>query len=184
MELELKRNAFHLVLGCILAVVVLTIEKEYSLYLFAFSLIIGYALSERIMQGKRVFFLEPFLDNFEREEERPGKGALHFFIGAFISLVFFPKEIVFISILILAFDDSFSTVFGQIYGRIKIKKAKTFEGFLAGFGACLVVTRFFVPLHVALIACFIAAVVELYSFLDDNITIPVSTSLIIYILTL
>ncbi|MEM0372726.1 MAG: hypothetical protein QXO69_02730 [archaeon] len=182
--LELKRNAFHLALGCALALMILSIEKTYSLVIFAAAIILGMILSELIVRGKKISVLDFFIRHFERENVRPGNGVLHFLTGAFISLAFFPKETVFVAVLILAFVDSFSTVFGTCYGRIKIRKNKTLEGFLAGFASCFIVTSFFIPLHVALVACLVASVVELYAFLDDNVLIPVATSLIIYLFAL
>jgi dolichol kinase len=115
---------------------------------------------------------------------KPGQGTLTFVLGSFIALVFFEPNIVFLSVLILAFADSFSTIVGRAIGVIKIYNGKTLEGFFGGFLASLFIVLPYLNVYVAVVACLVASLTELLSPVDDNIVIPPLSSLIIYIMTL
>ena len=107
---------------------------------------------------------------------------IHFLAGGFIALIFFESEIAFISMLVLALADSFSTMVGMAVGRIKIYKGRTLEGSLAGFLAAFVVCILYLPMFMAFIACAVGSLVELFSPVDDNIMIPPVVSIVLFIL--
>jgi len=184
MRKETERQIFHLVLGTLLASIILLLGKFYSLVLFGILLIVGIFLSELLNKGIKVQPFHWFVQRLEREKVRPGRGTLTFVLGSFIALVFFEPRTVFLSVLILAFADSFSTIVGKGIGAIKIYNGKTLEGFAGGFLASLFVVIPYLSMPVALVACFIASLTELLSPVDDNIIIPPLSSLIIYIMTL
>jgi len=184
MRKETERQIFHLVLGTLLACIILLLGKFYSLALFGVLLVIGIFLSELLHKGVRV---QPFywlIRRLERDGVKPGQGTLTFVLGSFIALVFFEPNIVFISILILAFADSFSTIIGRGFGRIKIYNKKTVEGFLGGFLASFLVTMLYLDVLVGFAVCMVASLTELLSPVDDNIVIPPLSSLIIYMMAL
>jgi len=184
MRKETERQIFHLVLGTLFASLILLLGKFYSLALFGTLIVIGVFLSELLHKGIRVEPFHWFVRRLERKKVRPGQGTLTFVLGSFIALVFFEPNIVFLSVLILAFADSFSTLVGRGIGVIKIYNGKTLEGFLGGFLASLFVVLPYLNAYVAIAVCLVASLTELLSPVDDNIVIPPLSSLIIYMMTL
>ena len=184
MRKEMERQIFHLVLGTLLACLILLLGKFYSLALFGALLVAGIFLSELLHKGVKVQPFHWLIRRLEREGVRPGQGTLTLVLGSFIALVFFEPHIVFVSVLILAFADSFSTIVGRGFGRIRIYNKKTIEGFLGGFLASFFVTLLYLDVLVGLTVCLVASLTELLSPVDDNIIIPPLSSLIIYMMTL
>ncbi len=183
MEKELRRNVFHLLFGIFFALIVLKLQHEIALILLALLIIIATLLSEAALRGKKLGVLRWFLRVFEREKVRPGLGVINFLIGSFLSLVFFSSQIAFLSILVLAFNDSFSTVVGIAFGRHKIKGKKTLEGSIGGFLGTVLIMAFFIPsIWEVLLISLTATVIELFSILDDNLIIPPTISLLIKII--
>ena len=123
-----------------------------------------------------------FIKKFERDNVRPGLGVINFLMGIFISLVFFEPKVVFIGVLALAFNDSFSTIVGVGFGKHKIRGKKTLEGSIGGFLGTLIITLFFLSWQMALIVAFAATLIELFAVLDDNMLIPPIVSLLITII--
>lgn len=179
MHLEIGRNSVHLIFGIVLAFCILLFESDLVLPILAALIVLGLLVSEFSRRNVRFPVVQWFLDAFERKGVRPGKGVLAFFAGAFIALLFFSRGIVFVSILILSFCDSFSAMIG-VFGRHRIYKKKTLEGFLAGFIAALIACVFLMPAQLAIILCFAAAVIELFAPIDDNLLMPPLVSLIMY----
>ena len=184
MRKETERQVVHLVLGTLLASVILLLGKFYSLVLLGTLIVAGIFLSELLNKGIRVEPFHWFVKRLEREKVRPGQGTLTFVLGPFIALVFFEPNIVFLSVLILAFADSFSTIVGKGIGTIKVYNGKTLEGFIGGFLASLFVVIPYLSMPAALVSCLVASLTELLSPVDDNIVIPPLSSLIIYMMTL
>ena len=184
MRKETERQVVHLVLGTLLASVILLLGKFYSLVLLGTLIVAGIFISELLHKGIRVEPFHWFVRRMEREKVRPGQGTLTFVLGPFIALVFFEPNIVFLSVLILAFADSFSTIVGKGIGTIKVYNGKTLEGFLGGFLASLFVVLPYLNAYVAVTVCLVASLTELLSPVDDNIVIPPLSSLIIYMMTL
>ena len=132
---------------------------------------------------------------FERKkdiERFPGKGMIFYLIGSFISLLLFPKEVAMASILVLAFGDSISHIYGLHYGRIKhpLSKTKFFEGTIAGFIAGFLGALAFLPLNEAFFASLAAMIVEAIEIkigteqVDDNLIIPVVAGTVVWAIRL
>jgi dolichol kinase len=133
-----------------------------------------------------------FLDVFERDHDRqkiPGRGLIFFLLGSFLAVVFFSLEIAVASILILAFGDSVSHVFGRHFGQIKtpFHPKKFLEGSLFGIILSAIAAGFFVPLAEALVASTVAMILEFPTIrisghrLDDNLLIPLSAGVVLTI---
>ncbi|GEM_PF-593473 len=167
---EIKRQAFHLVFGVFLAFFILYLGRDVSLTLLATGIMLSVYVS-RLSKKQRVPVISWFLETFERKHASPGGGLITACIGGFISLALFGAFAAFVSILLLAYVDSFSTVIGKSYGRTKLLGKKTLEGFVGGMIAGFFIASIFLPGHIAAVAAFVAAVVELLPG-DDNISIP------------
>ena len=105
-------------------------------------------------------------------------------VGVILSLVFFSELIACVVIVILAFADSFATIVGKFYGRVKIpyNRKKSVEGSVAFFVTALICAVFFLPLKTALIASFVSCIIETIPFKFDNISIPLGTGLFLGLL--
>ena len=191
-SLEWDRQLFHLFLG--IAIVALLklgfIDKEIILIAIIIGFILSY-LSKKI----RIPLVYDLLEIFEREEELkkfPGKGTIFYFIGVYIALLLFSKEIAMASIMILALGDSVSHLYGLHYGKIKhpLSKTKFLEGTIAGFIAGFIGALIFLPWLESLLASLAAMAVEAIEIkigaeqVDDNLIVPVVAGAIVWLVRL
>ena len=104
-------------------------------------------------------------------------------LGIVITLLLFPKIIAYVVIMILAFSDSIATMAGRYYGRYRIpyNRMKSVEGSLAFFVSAFVCSIFFIPLKAALLAAFVSCIIESLPLRFDNLTIPLGTGLILWL---
>ncbi len=189
---EWDRQLFHLFLG--IAIVALLklgfIDKEIILIAIIIGFILSY-LSKKI----RIPLVYDLLEIFEREEELkkfPGKGTIFYFIGVYIALLLFSKEIAMASIMILALGDSVSHLYGLHYGKIKhpLSKTKFLEGTIAGFIAGFIGALIFLPWLESLLASLAAMAVEAIEIkigaeqVDDNLIVPVVAGAIVWLVRL
>ena len=180
-EFEFNRQAFHMLLGLIMVLLLRygLINDNMILILILAGFILSF-LSAKI----KIPFIYALLQKFERKkdlEKFPGKGIIFYFIGIYISLLLFPKEIAMASIMILALGDSVSHLYGLHYGKIKhpLSNTKFFEGTIAGFIAGFLGAWIFLPWLEAFFASLAAMAVEAIEIkigaeqVDDNLIIPI-----------
>ncbi|MCF7886017.1 MAG: hypothetical protein K9M80_05950 [Candidatus Marinimicrobia bacterium] len=114
-------------------------------------------------------------------------GATYVFLGAFLSIFFFPKEIAIIVLLFLTVGDPSACLVGLSIGQIKLPGSdKTLEGSLAFILTGLLVT-FWIPgvnLELKIIGVLLAALIEYLPFrsFDDNLMIPLMTGTLMMII--
>lgn len=191
-RLEIRRQLFHLFLGIAMVALLMYdfIDKNIVLTLA----IIGLALS-LISKKARIPVIYNFLEIFERKkdfEKFPGKGIIFYFTGVYISLLFFEKEIAMASIMVLAFGDSISHLYGLHYGKTKnpLSKTKFLEGTAAGFAAGFIGAFVFLPWHEAFFASLAAMAVESIEIkigaqqVDDNLIIPFIAGAVVWLIRL
>ncbi len=189
-EFEFNRQIFHMFLG--LTIVLLLrygfINNNTILILILTGFILSF-LSTKI----KIPVIYSLLQKFERNKDIkrfPGKGIIFYFIGAYLSLILFPKEIAMASIMILALGDSVSHLYGLHYGRIKhpLSSTKFFEGTIAGFVAGFIGALIFLPLLEAFLASLAAMAVEAIEIkigaeqVDDNLIMPVAAGIAVLII--
>ncbi len=119
-------------------------------------------------------------------------GTTYLITGTILVAMLFPKSIVAISLLFLAFADPIASYVGIRYGKDKIFGHKSVQGFIAAFVVCGVLTYTFLYLNnvseyiliVSLLSGLVGALAELIPVakLDDNFTMPVLSSLGLYII--
>lgn len=177
---EFRRQMFHILLG-VLIVMLLMYGFIGSNAVFA-AIIIGAALSYLSLKA-RIPLINGLLEKFERKNELkkfPGKGAIFYLVGVYISLFLFPKDVAMASIMVLALGDSISHLFGLHFGRIKnpLSKTKFIEGAIAGFLAGFAGALVFLPWHEAFFASLAAMTAEAVEIkigagqVDDNLIVP------------
>jgi len=191
-NLELRRQIFHWIFGVVIVILLMYgfIDKWILLYLIIIGLIVSF-----LSRKTKIPIIYWFLENFERPEEMkrfPGKGVITYLIGAFLVTLFFPLEIAMASILILAFGDSVSHIFGISYGKRKhlLNDKKFIEGSIAGLVAAFIGALVFLPWFEALAAAFFAMLAEAYEIrigkgqVNDNIVIPLVAAIVVTVVRL
>lgn len=135
-----------------------------------------------------------FLQQFDKEEDikkSPGKGALNFFAGSLLALTLFDKNLALAAIMILTLGDSLGYLVGKHYGKTKhpLNNKKLLEGTIIGIIVSFVGAAIFLTYIEALIAATIAITIEAIEIklnkefiLDDNLTIPLVSGLVVTIL--
>ncbi|CAN5537233.1 dolichol kinase [soil metagenome] len=119
-----------------------------------------------------------------KHESNSLSGLSYLLLGAMILLAFFPRHIINLSLLFLAFGDPLASYVGIRFGRDRILGNKTLQGTLAAFFACAGIAGVYYYLNgimterlliVAPISGLIGAATELIPIwkLDDNLTCPV-----------
>jgi phytol kinase len=171
---EFLRKSIHLIFGLGVAFLMKSLDRDILLTVLSIAILTGFLISDAAARGYRFYFISPILDLVDRNEALPGKGALFFLLSALVTLILFPVQIAFLSILALTLVDGVATIAGRTWGRTRILKGKTLEGSLAGATlSFLAFSLFLPPIHAMLLAIF-ASAVELLSPVDDNLVIPVT----------
>jgi dolichol kinase len=117
-------------------------------------------------------------------------GATYVFISALICIIIFPKVLFLTAFSILIISDSVAALIGRKYGRHKFL-SKSLEGTLAFFISAIVVVLFTPKVQgllteylIGIAAAAIGAMIEniSFGFADDNLAIPISIGVSMWIL--
>ena len=120
----------------------------------------------------------------EAEVKMKFSGITLFLIGAFITTLFFHRDIAILAMVFAAVGDNFAVLFGIPFGRRKIFREKSIEGTIACLATSFIVGLIFMPfLNVNFIlvifGALAATIAELFSGIYDNITMAPLAALII-----
>jgi dolichol kinase len=180
---EYLRKIAHLLIGLLIAGIIWIFPKDLAGIIIGVSLLTGLCLIDLSMKNRRIPGITELLGLLERDTAFPGKGALFFVTGSFITLVLFPSPIAAISVAVLAVLDSCTAIFGTRFGRHRIYNGKTFEGFFAGIAVTAAFLLFAIAPAQALIIALVAGTIELVSPIDDNLVIPPVVAFLLYLNT-
>lgn len=158
------------------------IREDIALYTFIAVIFVGVIIADAIDRGIRVPLFSYLIGKLERDGVFPGKGTIFFFISTLFCLAFFGAGITIIAIVMLSVLDSVTTIAGVNFGRKKIWGDKSIEGTACGIGAAFVVMLFFTAPLNAVILSVAAGITELISPVDDNLTIPLVTCILLWFL--
>ncbi|MFZ1518506.1 MAG: dolichol kinase, partial [Ignavibacteriaceae bacterium] len=109
---------------------------------------------------------------------------------ALLCALIFPKVIFVTAFSILIISDTMAALIGRKFGKIKFLR-KSFEGTLSFFISASIVVLFtpkvdnlLLEYIIGIVAAFVGAIVEniSYGFADDNLSIPVSVGLTMWLL--
>lgn len=179
---EIGRQIMHLAVGLGMAITYYyDILSPFAVFL---GIIIG-GLASFLCKRTHLPIFSFFLDHYEREEQKhqfPGRGMIFYFVGVLLVMQLFPKDIALASIMVLAFGDSVSHLFGERFGKIKNlfngQSKKLLEGTLAGTVAGFFGAVIFVPVPEAFFGSLLAMIAEVIEIdlngrpLDDNLIVP------------
>jgi len=117
-------------------------------------------------------------------ETRKLTGGSWVFISSALTLILFPENIAIVSLLVMSLSDSAAALVGIKYGKTNLFN-KTLEGSMAFFITTLIIIHLLIeiPIYLTIICSLIITFVELLSFkkINDNLSIPLVTALMLYI---
>ena len=128
------------------------------------------------------------LGQFAKEKEkRLLSGYTLFLLSALVLFLFFPKDIVLVSLAFFIFADLVAPIGGALFLKKEISHRKTWGGAVSIVAACLFAGSFMVKLssaginwNLVVAASVIVAVLDQFSFvLDDNLLVPLGTASIL-----
>lgn len=186
----LARKTFH-VLGSMAApVAALVVSRDVLLWgtgLVA-SFFLGVEMVRFVMPWVNARFMLVFGPLLREQEVSGVTGSTYVLIATFITFFIFPRDIAILALSFLAVGDAFSAVVGTAFIG-KTRREKNGQGSLACFLSCtlvgLLLAHYFLDVNTAtvLIGAAIATLVEAWNVpVNDNITIPVSSALVMTVL--
>jgi dolichol kinase len=178
--LELRRKIAHLLLGVALAFLVVSAPLEFVV-VCNLLVLLGLLVCSFLHRRRPNWFLTWLFSRFDRKERLTAKGAITFFAGTLVAILLFAPLYAALSILVLSISDALATIAGYYAGRHRLIKNKTVEGSLVFCVCTFLILFLFVAPPKALLTAVIASATELATpaYLDDNITIPFVTGLLL-----
>jgi len=134
------------------------------------------------------FLIHLFRPIMRSNELRKLAGTSYLITGVNLIIWFFPRPIVSMTLLFLAFADPIASFIGIRYGKDKIFGHKSIQGFIAAFVVCLIVSISYMWMNsilvdhifiVGTLAGLIGALAELIPIgkIDDNLSLPLLSCL-------
>jgi phytol kinase len=178
--LELRRKLSHLAFGVLFAFLLISPWRVVAIIISG-SLIIIMLAAAYLHQRFHVAFLGRVFAQYDAPRRPATKAAVTFFAGCLFAMLLFPPLNAALAILVLAVGDSVAAIIGQYAGKHKLFNGKTLEGTSSFIIAALVILVPFIPPTKALVIALIAAAAELTTpaYLDDNLSIPIITGLLL-----
>jgi dolichol kinase len=181
---ERARKAAHIVSNLSACLMILILGIQTTSYFVLLGTCTGILAMHLTIIGIKIPGIDEWLKNVGREGEIPGEGALYNALGILftIGLLRNDSAAVISVILILALGDGFATYVGTSYGRHKLpwNKNKTLEGTI-GFAAGAICALFAMPIPATILIVVLATIIESLPLkVNDNITLPVVSSLLYY----
>jgi len=153
------------------------------IFLFFFLLTTIFTMNEGARLGKWFYFPLRKLASFGiREKEKETVASyVYLAIGMLFAAIFLYPVPLFSIIGILCFADTAASLFGRKYGKHKLQfnRTKSWEGSIAGFIICLIVTFLLVGFIWGLVASLVFFIVDAITPvlpLSDNIGIPLAVT--------
>ena len=173
---EEYRKTAHIFFGIIIALFIYFADRITAIAVLGIVILLSLCIAAAIYKGKYIPLFSPIVAGLEREGVFPGKGTILFFVGTFVCLLLFEKDYVVSAVLVLSFLDGISTIVGINFGKTKIYRNKSLEGSLSGIicGFLALFLLMSVPAPAAAITAAVAGITELFSPVDDNLTIPIA----------
>ena len=141
----------------------------------------------RLRRWRPWTLIEPYVGGMIRPKEQSGNftGAFYILLAGTLTIAFFPRYVATTAITFDILGDVASAMIGRKFGHHKIRGQKSFEG-AAGFlvvALLIIVIMPKVPYTVGIVGAVVASLVEAVSiYRDDNLTVPLSSGLVMYLM--
>ncbi|MBF0297394.1 MAG: hypothetical protein HQK51_01665 [Oligoflexia bacterium] len=191
-NLQLGRRLFHFANGAAIATMYnLFWEHNQVVYIIGLGASLLYIVEQVRLAYPELANKFSWISNFllRAEEEIKESAAVPYAMALLLTIISFPKTVAVIAIYTLSISDPLSAIIGITYGKKKIVRNKSLEGSLAFFISTLIIclyvlinahSGYVMPIvKASILIAFIVALFELIPLrLDDNLTIPLFTSMI------
>lgn len=193
MKGRVVRHLYHLVGGCVPPLLGLVLPREWLLVFLgtvAGIFVLAEALRLTVEPVNRwlISLFSGVSKGFKEQESRRPIGTSYFLVASFITFLLFPRDVAIAALLFAAVGDAVAAGIGEQYGRTKLGN-KSLEGTAAFFVSSLVVGAIllFAGLQLTLAAvamgALVAALTELLPIpIDDNLTVPLVSAIVIALL--
>lgn len=181
---EIFRKTSHMAFGLLITAFIFLSPHDLAVQVMTAVVFVSVAIADAISKGYNIPLFSTIVNRMERDVKVPGKGAIVFFISALLCTVIFSKEYAAIAILVLSVTDGISTIVGTKAGRHRLYKNKSCEGTAAGLIAGFIVLLPFTAPATAVILAIAGSAAELFSPIDDNLTVPFVVCIVLYALQL
>ncbi|WP_413586238.1 diacylglycerol/polyprenol kinase family protein [Bdellovibrio sp. HCB274] len=188
-DIHYARKIWHMsaVFAMFLAYVYMPEKLSLSLLVIAWILFVPFDFLRHRYPVLNDFAVHAFKPIMRQSEVKKLAGTTFLLTGVLIVYVIFPRPIVALTLLFLAFADPIASYFGILYGKDKIFGHKSIQGFMAAFFVCMGLTMAFLLYHnyltdrvivISLLAGLVGAFAELIPVgkLDDNLTLPLMSA--------
>lgn len=196
-NIQIMRRLFHMFNGFAIATLYLiSFSHSQMVHLLGLFACLLYVFEQiRVNYPEKAVKFLPISRFIIRAEEQLKESAMvPYLMAVLLTIITFPKEIALVGIYTLAFADPLSAIVGIRFGKHKISETRSYEGSFAFF-----ICTFFCSLFVLsgyyygitpsiIIISFIlgcsVTILDLFPMkIDDNLTIPLFTSSMLWILT-
>ena len=195
-NLQLARRFFHMANGVVIATLYhFSLTHQQMIHLLGTIACLLYVTEQiRINYPEVAAKFLPMTKFIMRAEEQLKESAMIPYLSAvLLTIITFPKTIAIIAIFTLAIADPLSAIFGIKFGKNKIVPHKSVEGSIAFFVATFLVStavliNYFpdftgIAIFISILLAFLTSIFEMIPLrVDDNLTIPLFTSFILWIL--
>lgn len=189
-DIHYARKIWHMsgVFGMFLAYVYLPPAISISILVTAWALFVPFDFLRHRYPALNDWALHAFKPIMRQSEARNLAGTTYLLTGVLVVDILFPRPVVALTLLFLAFADPIASYFGILYGKDKIFGHKSIQGFMAAFFVCMGLTVAYLLTHnyltdrlivVSLLAGLVGAFAELIPVakLDDNLTLPIMSAI-------
>jgi dolichol kinase len=181
---ETTRKTVHVISNLSACVLIWIFGIQTLSYFVLVGTYVGILLMHMTMNRIKIPGIEQWVKNVGREGENPGEGALYNALGILFAIGILRNDVAaaIAVILILALGDGLATFVGTEYGRHKLpwNRNKSLEGTL-GFSAGAMCALFVMPVPATILIVVLAAFIESLPIkVNDNIALPVASSLLYY----
>lgn len=194
-DLHLPRRMFHLTMGVTSGTIyALFLTHNQAVYILGICASLLYIFEQvRLNYPEYSGHFAKVTHYFLRAEEQLKESAsIPFVMGLLLTILTFPKSVSLVAIYTLAISDPLSAIIGIKYGRTKVVPHKSLEGSAAFFISCFIIICSVYssefqegPITVLFVAFSVAFCVTVFEMLpiklDDNLTIPIFTSIAMWI---
>jgi diacylglycerol kinase (CTP) len=185
-DIHLARKIWHVVGVGIMTMAYAYLPHRYSigLLLLTCAFAIPLDLLRQKYQGFNELIVHIFKPIMRDQEVHKTAGTTYLLSGVAVVALIFPRDIVLLTLLFLAFADPIASYFGIKYGKDKIFGHKSIQGSSAAFAVCTILAYMYLYRHgilldrilvVSLLSGLIGALAEAVPVwkLDDNFSLPV-----------
>src|ERR1035437_6735607 len=187
-----RRSLVHVIVGLSCTVVVFSLPHiEASILVGGVTLVFLVIEAIRLHSSQARGYMSPVFAPFLRESESHRiSGASYLLVGCLITSLIFSKYTALSAMLFISLGDPIAAAACTLKGRVRVW-GKFFEGSLACLAICIVVgivlsrVAGFPPLGVLLTDAVAASILQAVpSWINDNLTIPIGSALVMYLVGL